>query len=177
MGDDDGCFICQFIVHVSQNLLLCIGIDSRETVVEDNDVWSFDESASDGNALLLTTGKSDPPFTYQRFESFGQASDVVVNSCVFGVLLALLSAGLWIAKRDVLGDGIRKQKNILGDITNYRTQVGQVPVANISVVDQDLSIRYIVHAHQQICNGRFSTARPTDDGHLLAWHQIKRNIL
>jgi len=59
MSDDDYCDLCAFSVVVNGflNNPLIHFIKSRGSLIKKKDLWFLQESPSDGNSLLLTSGQ------------------------------------------------------------------------------------------------------------------------
>ena len=83
-------------------------------------------------------------------------------------LLHLLSGRLLHAERDVIIEGIIEEDRLLVDVAHQATQVAEACLPDIHPVNQDLPLRHVVEAGQQIDQRALARARLPHQCHRLA---------
>src|SRR5690606_9569205 len=110
-------------------------------------------------------------------KTIGEIADIIVDISIFcrpgdGFRIRLVQS-----KSDIVADGIRKKENILRYITNLFSQVLNVIFPDVPAVHQNTPGSGVVHAHEQVGNGRFAGTRSPNDSQRLARIHVKTYLV
>src|SRR6478609_4333515 len=80
MSNDNGSFVVQVPIQVSNDLMFCFCINGTKTVVENNDLGFFDQCTGYGDPLFLSATKRYTPLSYHCFIPVAEPFDFFVNA-------------------------------------------------------------------------------------------------
>src|SRR4051812_44723568 len=80
MRDKDGRTAQHHLAEMLEDLLLGVGIDARERVIEDENPWVADDGARDRSALLLSAGERDATLPHHGLVLFRELFNVGRNA-------------------------------------------------------------------------------------------------
>ena len=113
--------------------------------------------------------ESELPRSLDRLvELVGQALDEVQHVDVAGGLAQVAVGDGFVAEADVLGQRAGEEERVLQDDGEVLAERGQVVLAQVDAVQQDLAGGHLVEAHHQAGEGGLAGAGVADDGDCLA---------
>src|SRR5581483_6421303 len=130
--------------------------------VEQQDRRVLEDGASDGQALLLTTGQQTAFVANHSLVAFGLGHNEVVRVCCLGRGVNLFRRSFQTAKLDVVENGVVKQKRFLCHQADLLTQRFLGHRAQIVSVDLDQPGSRIVQAQNKGKDGTFACAACAD---------------
>ena len=137
MGDQDSCSLSQFSSQVTQNGLFRVGVDTGESIVQDQDPGLNQKGPADGDALFLPSRKGDPSFSDHRFKAFRESFHVRQDVADSGCLLDFRCRGGGPAKSYVASHRFGEQEAVLRDIPDAAPEQGQWNVIDVPSVDKN----------------------------------------
>jgi hypothetical protein len=151
MGHDDRRSALPSRGEPLQNLLLGMGVDGRQRIVENQDLRLDHECPGDGHALLLSPGQRDAAFAHRRVVAFRELGQVLVEARGGRGLreasrMALVTPR---AEGNVLRDGRAEEKRLLVDEPDGAAQDRKRNLAYIDAVDEHAAGRGIEQPRQQ----------------------------
>src|SRR5439155_7913674 len=144
--------------------------------VEDEYGGILQKSARDGNALALASRKAHTPFTYERLVPLRQANDEVVRVGGPGGGDDFIFARARPGVGDILGDAGREENRLLQDDGELVAQIGQVEVAQICSIQENLARGRVIETSQQIHQRGLAGAGGPGDAKARARFDFKRNV-
>src|SRR6266702_866362 len=164
MGDQQrGPLLHQFF-ESSEDALLGIGINARESVVEDQDSRVAHQSPGQSRSLLLASGKSDSSFPDQGGVSHGEAGDLGGYAGCFGGLKDSLIGTVFRTESDVLPQRFAEKISVLRHKTDGAAQGGERPFLDGAPVDQQAAARRFPESGDQRGQGALAASGRADDG-------------
>src|SRR5674476_181680 len=151
-------------------------IESRERVVEDIDVRSFDQRSRDGQSLPLPSGHVRTALGDRRVELAGHLADEVGRLGHLERVPQLLVGGVRLAEAQVAGDGAGEQVRLLRDEPDPVPQDLGVERPDVDTVDLDRAACRVVQARDQVHQGRLAGARRADDRRHRARTDVEREV-
>jgi len=91
LGDDQGSASLHQRFERGANLILCATVNAGRSVVQNEDAWVYEYSASDGNSLPLPTRQGDAAFAYKGVVALRKFRDEVMSTCRTCCLFNLLA--------------------------------------------------------------------------------------
>src|SRR5215211_2083753 len=155
------------------DLLFGLGIYRRSSLIEYEDRGILEDCTRYGEALLLSAGELDPPFTHAGIVPLRQSLDKVVRVGRPGHRDDLPVRGLLIAEAQVLSYRPHEEKGILQDHADIAAQGFQAHLTNVYAVDQDLTPRGVVETGYEANNGALAGARGSNQGEGLPWLHLE----
>src|SRR6266566_694874 len=150
--------------QAGEDMLLGLGVDTRERVVEDQNPRIADDGAGNRGALLLPAGESDAALADHGLVGFAEVLDVAVQAGNFGCFADALLVIFGQAKGDVAADGFTEQISVLRYETDGLPQRGERPIADGTAVDQDAIIGSFPETRNESGKRGFAAARGADNG-------------
>src|SRR6266571_7051581 len=136
MGDQQrGPLLHQFF-ESSEDALLGIGINARESIVEDQDSRVAHQSPGQSRSLLLAAGKCDSSFADQRGISPGEARNFRGYAGRFSSFVDVFIGTVFHSESNVLAQWFAEEISVLRHEPNGAAQGGQRPFLNGATVDQ-----------------------------------------
>ena len=106
VGDEQGSAALHHALQFAQDLLLGIGVDAGQSVVEDQDAGVADDGAGNRGALFLAAGKGDAALADGGGQAGGEFFKFAANVRRFGGLKNLAIGSPGSAKSDISADGL-----------------------------------------------------------------------
>ena len=158
--------VAEFIQRLLQ---LCLGdiVESRGSLVQDEDLRILEEDARDGDALLLSSGQHHAPFADEGIVLFRQPLDEGVDlrlSCRF---TDLIQRGVRCRITDILGDGTGKEEDILLHDADVLPQAVAGNGGDVTPADGDRSGIDVIEARNEVTKGGLTASGGTDQCYLL----------
>jgi hypothetical protein len=91
------------LAQVVEDLIFGVRVHAGESVIENEDPRTTQQSACDGSALLLASGKSDASLADRGVVAFGKAFDVLSDVGGLGGCFDFFESRIVSTKGDVLG--------------------------------------------------------------------------
>ncbi len=145
-----------------------LGVDGAGGLVEDQDGGRMGEGAGEADELLLAGGEGGAAFADGLLELLGEGADEVGDVDLFGGAFELGVGDPRAAEADVVGDGAGEEEWVLQDDAEAAAEGGEVLVADVDAIDEDLAVLDVVEAHHQRGDGGLAGAGVADDGGGLA---------
>jgi hypothetical protein len=177
MGNgDSGTTSCSFIQRILHDSFR-LGVQSRGSLVKQQDRWVANDGTGNGNTLLLTTRKQETAFSDHSVVPKWQLADesigVGFDASPLNRSEPLLIAGVFNfssnkAVLDVSADGGGEKNGFLGDEANLRAKPLEVEVPKVDTIEPDLAFQGVVEALNERDDGALARTRGTNQGRSLA---------
>ena len=164
VGDEDAGAAGDHAGESGADAELGVGVDGAGGLVEDEDAGAVGEGAGEGDELLLAGGERGAAFEDGFGEGAGEGADEVGYVDFFGGVFYFLVGDPVGAEADVLGDGAGEEEGVLEDDAEAAAEGGEVLVADVDAVDEDLAGLDVVEAHHEGGDGGFAGAGVAYDG-------------
>src|ERR1039458_1148897 len=122
VGDEDGGASLHELAQAVEDLVLGVGIDAGESVIEHQDTRLPNDGAGDGDTLLLSSGEGEAALADHGFVLFGEALDIGGDAGDGGGAADLRIACVLDAEGDVFADGGAEEKGFLRDEADAAAQ-------------------------------------------------------
>ena len=178
VGDDEGGASPRGGGDGALDLVFGGAVDGAGRIVQDQDARIGQEGARQRQALALPAGERDAALADDGVVALRRK--LRMNSSAWAAIAAafdLVRVGARFAKGDILADRAREQEDILLDDGDLRAQRGQVPVAHIHAIHQDLTRGDVVGAVDQLHQRGLARAGLPDDGHRLPGLHLEGDAL
>ena len=176
VGDEERRSLAADAIHRLLDAVFGGAVDGAGAVIQDQDARIGQEGASDGNALSLAAGQGHAALADLCRVALFKVQDEFMRLSLAGGALDVFLGRFGHAKGDVLGDGARKEKDVLLDGRDLGAQRFQFPVAHVDPIDQYLSALHVKNAIDQSGERALSAAGPADDGHGFAGLDAEADI-
>ena len=144
------------------------GIDAGSGFVEDDEGRVLQERPGDGDALLFALAEADAFFADISIELLGQGGDEIPGAGLPQGARDFVLGGVFPGEKQVVTHGAFEEERVLRDMTDSGAQLGQRDIADIDAIEPEGAVAYIVAAHGEVGDGRFTGASMTDEsGHLV----------
>ena len=153
--------------QVFQDHLLGAGIHRRHRVIQDQDGRILQQSAGNGDALLLSAGNGNAALTQHGLKAILEIHDIIPHICQSCGTVELFRSGIVHAKADVVGNGIREQEVILWHIGAGRAYRPDGNTVYILPIHKQGAVRHIVGAQQKVHQGCLASTGLAHDAHAL----------
>src|ERR1700694_491865 len=177
VGDDDRCPASHQLEQGGLNDAFRLWIDARGRFVEDQeDVRLEGESAGEGEQLLLAGGDIASTLVQDIVVSAPEPVDEGVG--VDGGCSPLDPVRRYgLAQADVVTDGPRENKRVLEDDADPPTNLAPIEATNILSTQLNDTLLDVVETDQDTDQRRFPGAGRPNDGDLLTWSNLERDVL
>src|SRR5213082_1093356 len=176
MGDNKRRAAAHEALHGFHYGRLGLHVHGTGRFVEDEHGRILEKRARDGNALALASRKAHTPFTYERLVPLRQANDEVVRVGGPGGGDDFIFARSRPGVGDILGDARREENRLLQDDGELVAQIGQVEVAQICSIQENLARGRVIETSQQIHQRGLAGAGGPGDAKARARFDFKRNV-
>ena len=136
MGHDERRAAGDRSVECLENLVLRLAVDGRRRIIQQQNRRFQQDGAGNREALALTAGEGVPALAQDGVVAFRQAEDKIVRGRDARGSLNLRGRRLRVPKRDVRGDGIRKEKALLKHEADIATEVIKVELPRVDAVEE-----------------------------------------
>ncbi len=168
VSDHEGCTSFHRSLQRLLNLELCFGIDTRRSVVQDQNLRIHHQGSGNGHALLLTTRKRDASLANHRIVAIRQRRDVVMDPGCFRGRDDGLFSRFRPSIGNVLADGIGEEERVLQHHPYLTTQILERYLANVDAVHQDRSIGNVIEAWYERRDCALTRSGPSNERDALA---------
>ena len=166
--------------HLFQRILneqLRLGVDVGGSLVQDHHAGLMDDGAGKAEQLPLPSGEVVAALTHLFVQPVVQLVDELVGIDVAADLHDLAVGDTLFPQNDVGTDGTREQEHILQHLAEVPAQGGDLDLADVDTVDQDLALLELVVPADQGEDGALAGAGGTHKGHRLAGIHMEGNAL
>ena len=177
VGDQQGGLPCPAGVQIFENDLLGAGIDGRHRVIQNQDGCILEQSACDGDALLLAARDGHAALAQHRLVAILEVHDVIPHIGQTCSPVDLLRCGVVHTEPDVVGDGIREEEIVLRNVGTGVAHRVDGDGVDVLAVHKQGAVRHIVGAEQQIDQSRLARAGLAHDADALAGLDGKGDVL
>ena len=152
---------------------LVLGIDRRQGLVEHQDWCVPEQRPGDGDALALSAGQPQSPFTDHGPIALGQTDDEVMGVGGAGGGLQFLGRRLGLAEAQVVLDGAVEQVGVLAEDGELAANLVEAELADIAAADAHPSPLRVVESQEQAYDRRLAGAAGADDTDPLPRRDVK----
>ena len=164
VGDEDAGAAFDHAFERAADAQLGVGVDAGGGLIEDEDARVVSKGAGEVDELLLAGGERVTALEDGLVELAGQGvneiEDIDVACCAAQVGVC---DGV-VAEADIFRDGAGEEKRILQNDGEVPAEFGEVVLAQVNAIDEDLSGGDVVEAHHEAGEGGFAGAGVADDG-------------
>ena len=164
MGDQHTCPALDHALQCAAYAQLGVGVHARGSFVEDENAGIECQCAGKIYELLLAGRKRVAALLHRLVELAGKALDEVQNVDVARSLAQIGLGDSLVAEANVLGQRAGEEKRILQHDGEVLAQRGQIVLADVDAVDENLAGGHVVEAHHQAGESGFSRSGVADDG-------------
>jgi hypothetical protein len=144
VGDDNAGPALHRRVECTLHRHFGLGVEMGGGLVQDHDRWCFEEQASNGQSLPLTTGQSIAPLADDGVQTVRQPGDQIADLRRFDSFQHLLLGEVRTCVGEVGPDGVVEHVGVLGDIADRTAQRCQLEVANVGSSHAHRAVRDVV---------------------------------
>ena len=164
MGNQDAGPALDHTLQRAANAQLRVGVHAGSGLVEDEDAGIVGQRAGKVDELLLARRERVASFADWLVKLARQALDEVQHIHIACRLAQPACRNLLIAEANVFSQRAGEKEWILQDDGEMLAQRGQILVAQIHAVEQNLAGGYVVEAHHQTGEGGFAGAGMAHNG-------------
>ena len=176
MGDEDRGPSLHDLAQVIEDLVLGLGVDAGQGVVEHQNARVAYDRAGDCRALLLAAGERQPALADGGRVLLGKASISVAMRAISAARRISFFAGVVGAKGDVFPDGRAEKKSFLRDEADVAAKVFQRELADRPSVDQHHARLGVVNARNEAHQGRLAATRGADNRQAAACRNLQVDV-
>src|SRR5258707_13813754 len=104
--------------QLREDFLLCVGINRRQSIIEDQNPWRARHSPGNRRSLLLPARERDAALADHRVKAVREASNVLREPGNLGRPFDLGSLNLFDSKGNIVGERIAEQESLLWHIAD-----------------------------------------------------------
>ena len=147
---------------------LCLCVQSRRGLVQQDDGWGLQDGAGDGHPLLLPPTQLEPPLPHHGPVLLGEAEDTAVDVCVLCRLLRFLIRRLCVAIANIVADAVVEEHRVLWHDPDTLPQRILLHFLHVLPVNGDGSILDVVEPEQQANDGALASPAGPHQGQRVA---------
>ena len=168
VGDGDDSFTGGEFFQGGLDHTFAFGVQGGGGFVQEEDGGVLEQSAGDGEALLLSAGEFAAFVADDGLVAFGLGEDEVVGERLPGGFLDFRFGCIGSAEEDVVVDGVVEKEGVLRDDADVFPQGIMRDAAQIASVEEDGSVLRIVKTEDEGEHGALARTTGADQGDALA---------
>jgi len=147
--------------------LLCMAVQGRGGLVEDQNPWPFEHYPRNGDPLFLASGELEAALSDDRVPAIRKALDKSQDMGHFGSPLDLPAARAGTPVGQIVENALVEQHRVLRHDPDDGAQTVLCDLAQILSINEDTPTGDVVKAEQQARQGRLAGPTVADDRQLL----------
>lgn len=177
MGDEDQRLALHPLVQALAQQVFAGVVHGAGGFVEHQDWRVEQQCAGQQYGLALAAGQQLAAFAYRAVEALRMLAGQVHHAGKLGDFEHARVADVTGAEGQVVAQAAGQQWQVVGDVADLMAQVGDVELAQVEVVEQDLPFVGAVEGHQQSRQGALARTAATDDAEALASAQAQADVV
>src|SRR5437667_4060761 len=162
MRDQNGGATAHDTAQSGEDFLLGLRVHARERVIQDQDARVANNGASNGGALLLSSGERDAAFANRSFVAGGEILNVTMQTGDFRTFADALRMVIGQAESDIPANRFAEQISVLRHVPDGAAKRFQGPMLNGVAVNQHGSFPRLPEPGNQSGKRRFPAAGGPD---------------
>ena len=176
LSDDDSCGIGELLRDTASDCFIGSVVESREGVVEDQDLRLGSDRSRDTESLLLTAGEVRAALSNGRFVLVSLAHNEAVCIGDLSRPSDVLESHFAILEGDILFDVALEEEASLGCVADAVSQILLENVLDVDAVNEDLAARTVSHTRDHVDDRGLAAAGSADEGDGLALLDLEADI-